>query len=543
MREQAFDHVVVGAGAAGCVVAARLAEAGAGTVALVEAGGPDHSPWIRIPIGFARLMNDSRLNWGYATEPEPGLDGRRVPWPRGRVLGGSGSINGLVFLRGAPGDFDLWERLGAAGWGWKDVLPFFRRSETNLVPGLDPALHGQDGPIPVSPITRPSRVAAAFVEAAAAGGFRRNPDFNGAELEGAGFVTLNTRGGRRVTTAMAHLRPQLRRGAVALLLRQQAERITFDGRRATGVLLRSADGGETRLTARREVVLAAGAVNTPKLLMLSGLGPAASLGALGIPVVADLPGVGCNLQDHVLARLVFRCRERITLNDALRSPAGLARIGLEYLLRQGGPLAISAAEASLFARLPGLPPSTSAGAGPDVQFQVANFSLDSYASGLHRFPGFIVSATVCRPESRGAVRLRTPDPRAPPLIAANYLTEPYDRAVLVEGLRLGRRIAATPPLASLVETEHRPGREAATEEALLRHIRATAGTVFHPCGTCAMGDGPLAVLDPSLRVRGVGGLRVIDASAMPTIPSTNIHAATIMLAERGAALMAEAARG
>jgi len=530
-----FDFVVVGAGAAGCVLAARLSEAG--TVALVEAGGDDRNPWVHLPIGFARLVNDARVNWGYATEPEPGLDGRRVPWPRGRLLGGSGSINGLVFLRGSPGDFDLWAARGATGWAYRDVLPHFRRLETNLVAGLDPALHGDAGPIPVSAIARPSRVARSFVESAVALGFPRNADFNGAGLDGAGFLTLNTRAGRRRSSAMTYLRPALRRGRVALFLRHRAERIIVAAGRASGVALGMPGGEAGRLTARREVVLAAGVVNSPALLMLSGLGDGAALSALGMPVVASLPEVGRNLQDHLLARFVFRCRHPITLNDALRSPLGLARIGAEYLFRRSGPLAISAAEASLFARVEGLPETEARRAGPDIQFQVANFSLDSYQSGLHRFPGFVFSATVCRPESRGIVALRDKRPATPPLIRANYLTAEHDRLALLAGLKLGRRIAAMPPLAGLIEAELRPGPEATSDDALLAYARATASTVFHPCGTCRMGGDAASVLDPVLRVRGVEGLRVADASVMPTIPSTNIHAATIMVAERASDLI------
>ncbi len=526
---EAYDYVVVGAGAAGSVVAARLAERGA-SVAIVEAGGPDRSILFHIPAGFARLIKDKRYNWGDEAGPEPSLNGRKITWPRGKVLGGSGSINGLVFLRGWAGDFDHWHDLGATGWGYADVLPYFKRLETLLAKDYDPELHGYDGPVAVSRIETPSRVAQAFVAAAIECGYPHNPDFNGRDLLGAGLHFLNTRNGLRSTTARGHLLPALRRHPnLNLLLRHHVERIEFDGNRAAGIVVRRDDGTRAALKARREVILCAGAINTPHLLQLSGIGNGETLRAAGIETRHHLPGVGENLQDHVLARFAFKSRERGTLNDRVRSPFGLAKIGLDYIFKRQGPLAISAAEASLFVS------TDDVDRGPDIQFQVANFSMDGYGGGLHPFPGFVYSATICRPSSSGHVFARTPDPRDRPAILANYLSAPDDIDTLLAGFRVGRKLAQARAMSALIESELRPGR--LSDDELVAYFRETATTVFHPCGSCRMGRDDGAVVDPKLHVRGLQGLRIADASVMPSIPSTNIHAASIMIAEKAADLV------
>lgn len=534
---ESADYVVVGAGAAGSVVAARLAGLPGASVCLLEAGGEDSHPWIRVPIGYARLIHNPGVNWGYETQPEPGLGGRRIAWPRGRVLGGSASINGLVFLRGAPGDFDDWAALGARGWAYDDVLPYFRRLERSLQPGVEAQWHGATGPIPVSQAREPSAVARAFVQAAVELGHPFNPDFNGQQLEGAGFLPFNAERGRRVTSARAYLRPALASAnAPSLVLRARAQRVVFEGLRAVGVEVRRDDGSVATVRARREVILCGGAVNTPQLLMLSGVGEGSGLQALGIRTVVDAPGVGQGLQDHLMARFAFRCTQPVTLNDVMRSPLRMAQMGMRYLLTGTGPMAVAAAEASLFTRVQAQPARPVSARVPQLQFQVANFSLDSYASGLHRFPGFVYSVCVCRPDSRGRVALASADPQAPPRLFANYLAEPYDRAAMLEGFRLGRRLAATRALAPWIAHEFKPGPDVQDDEALLGYIRQTASTTFHPCGSVAMGaEG--APLDAALRVRGTEGLRVIDASAMPAMPATNIHAATLMLAEKGADLV------
>ncbi len=525
----AYDYVVVGAGAAGSVVAARLAERGA-SVAIVEAGGPDRNILFHIPAGFARLIKDKRFNWGDEAGPEPALNGRSITWPRGKVLGGSGSINGLVFLRGWAGDFDHWRDLGATGWGYEDVLPYFKRFETLLSNDCDPEFHGYAGPVSVSRIETPSRVAQAFVAAAIECGYPHNRDFNGRELLGAGLHFLNTRNGLRSTTARGHLRPALRRHAnLNLLLRHHVERIDFDGNRATGITIRRDDNTRAKLTARREVILCAGAINTPHLLQLSGIGNGETLRVAGIDTRHHLPGVGENLQDHVLARFSFKSREHGTLNERIRSPFGLAKIGLDYIFRRQGPLAISAAEASLFVSV------NDADAGPDIQFQVANFSMDGYGGGLHPFPGFVYSATICRPASAGHVFARTADPRDRPAILANYLSAPKDIETLLAGFRVGRKLAQTKALSALIESELRPS--PLNDDELIAYFRETATTVFHPCGSCRMGRDDGAVVDPELRAHGLQGLRIADASVMPSIPSTNIHAASIMIGEKAADLV------
>ncbi|MBS7699685.1 MULTISPECIES: GMC family oxidoreductase N-terminal domain-containing protein [unclassified Chelatococcus] len=532
------DYIVVGAGAAGCIVASRLAEDGRASVCLIEAGGRDSNPWVKVPIGYARLMNNPKVNWGYSTQPEAGLNGREIRWPRGKLLGGSASINGLVFLRGSPGDFDLWENAGARGWSYADVLPAFEKLERCLYPGAEEGRHGFNGPIPVAIAKRPSAVAQAFVKAALELGYSYNPDFNGQSLAGAGFLPFNVERGRRHTSAATYLRPAMRHGAkIHLQLNTLVHRVIFEDRRATGVVIAPQGAGAGRiLRARREVILCGGAVNSPQLLMLSGIGDAQALSALGIAPVIHSPQVGRGLQDHLMARFAFRCTRAVTLNDIMRNPFRIAGMGARYALSGTGPMAISAAEASLFVPTQAQPKHIPPSGDPALQFQVANFSLDSYETGLHPFPGFVYSACVCRPDSRGEVTLASSDPHEKPLIAANYLSETYDQKAMIEGFRIGRKLAGTRALSPWIAEELKPGRQVRTDESLIAYIRETASTTFHPCGTVAMG-GEQAPLDPSLRVRGVEGLRVIDAAVMPIIPSTNIHAATLMVAERGSAIV------
>ncbi len=530
--------MVVGAGAAGCVVASRLAEAGR-QVALLEAGARSRHPLLHIPIGYAAMMNRAAFGWGYETEPEPQLQDRRIRWPRGRTVGGSAAINGLVFLRGSPGDFDAWAEQGATGWSFRDVLPAFRRLERHLGETGSPHLHGRDGPIPVQACATPSKVARAFVAAAIELGHDYRADLNGPTLEGAGFLPMNVWRGLRRTSATEYLRPALRSRRIALLTGLHAAKVVLDGGRAVAVECLDGAGSRRTVRARGEVILCAGAVNTPQLLELSGIGAPAVLASLGVPVRLASRHVGEGLQDHLMARFVFRSRVP-TLNTQRRSIPGALGIGLRYLFGGGGPLGIAAAEASLFATVQAQPRRTPKSAGPDLQFQVANFSLDSYTEGLHSFPGFVYSACVCRPDSRGSVHATSADPVAKPAIRANYLAEPYDVQAMLEGFRLGRRLAQQPSLAAVIEEEMRPGPGLASDADLLAYVRATASTTFHPCGSARIGgDVGSGVVDPQLRVHGVERLRVIDASVMPVIPSTNIHAATLMVAERGADMILE----
>ena len=528
------DYVIVGAGSAGCVLAARLTETPGVTIALIEAGGADSNRWIGVPLGFGKLVRNASVLWDYRTEPEPALDGRQLSFPRGRVLGGSSSVNGLVWLRGARQDFDGWAEAGAPGWSFDEVLPYFRRSERMLAPSEDRALHGYDGPVPVC-VGRPSAAAQAFVAAARQAGHAPNSDFNGARLHGVGFAPTNIERGRRVSMADAYLRPALRRKArIFSLLGATVTSLIMEDGRAAGVRLRRADGSEHVIRAGRETILAAGVTNTPHLLMLSGIGPAEHLREVGIAPLADLP-VGEGLQDHVLARTGYHSRDVLTLNGVMNNPLRQVAAGLEYALARRGPLAIAATEACLFADV--MPRTDSAADhAPDVQIQFANFLIEDYKRGLGATQGFVYSVCVCRPRSRGTVRLSGPDPKFPPVIRANYLTDERDMATTIAGLKLCLSLSRQPAFAAITADRVAPVNVDSDAE-LISYVRQTAATVFHPCGTARMGQGPDAVVTPDLRVKGVRGLRVCDASVMPIIPSTNIHAATVMIAEKAADLI------
>jgi len=533
-----FDVVVAGAGSAGCVLATRLTENPAIALCLIEAGARDRNPWIHIPLGFGKLVPNPKVNWGYETEPEPHLNGRRLGWPRGKVLGGSGSINGLVFLRGAPSDYDGWAALGAAGWAYKDVLPYFKRMEHN-VRGAD-TWRGQGGPMTISDIKKPSATSQAFVEACKRLQHPVNADFNGERIDGVGTVQLNVRNGWRCSTAAGYLKPNLRRKNLELMTRTHVRRILFEGRRAVGVEVEQG-GAIKRIRARREVIVSAGAINSPMLLMNSGVGPAAELKQVGVDVVHDLPGVGKNLQDHVQARFTFLTRQPGTLNQILTSTRQQARMALEWLISSSGQLAVGATEGCLFAR------SDPAEPVPDLQFQATNFSTEHLTLGLDPWPGFGFNFSVCRPKSRGEIKLADGSGRSKPRIFANYFSDPDDDDMRrsVKAFHIGRQIIATEPYRALIFAEVRPGAHVVAEDDIRAFIRQVAGTVYHPCGTCRMGQGDddKAVVDPELRVRGIEGLRVADASVMPAIPSPNIHPATIMIAEKGSDTIAKSLAG
>ncbi|ONG56187.1 choline dehydrogenase [Pseudoroseomonas deserti] len=528
--DESADYIIVGGGSAGCVLAARLSEDPANRVLLLEAGPEDRDLWIHVPAGYARLFASGRYDWKFATEPEPELADRRINWPRGKVLGGSGSINGLVFLRGSPRDFDRWAQAGARGWSYDEVLPFFRRMEDWAGPSSE--ARGTGGPLPVGQVTRMSPGAQAFIAACQAAGMPFNADMNDGPIDGVMPIQMNVRGGRRVSTARAYLAPARRRPNLRVLTGVDVRRILLRDGRAIGVAAqRAGQAGEEHFLAGREVILSAGAIVSPKLLMLSGIGDGSALQAMGIPVQLHRPSVGRNLQDHLIARLNFRTRAAGTVNEVMANPLRLAATAMGYALRRDGPLAVGATEATSFARV------TPGAEEAEVQFQFINFSLASTGYVLPKHPGVMINFGQCRPDSRGEVRLRSPDPAAAPVIEANYLSAPSDQRAMVAAARLGRQIGRTAPFADLVEEEIAPPADHDDDDSLLAYIRRAGTTVYHPCGTCRMGSDDQAVVDPSLRLRGVEGLRVVDASVMPLVPSTNIQPAVIMIAEKAASLV------
>lgn len=528
------DFVVVGAGSAGSALAGRLSENGRHSVALLEAGPSDRSFWIHLPIGYGKTMWDPRVNWRFYTEPDPHMDNRRLYWPRGRVLGGSSSINGLIAIRGQAEDYDGWRALGNPGWGFSDVLPYFIKLESNHGLESDNQLHGTSGPLHVSSITGRHELIEAVIGAAGKLGIPYTEDFNGRRQEGVGYYQLTTHRGWRVSAAKAYLKPAKRRPNLAILTNAQATRILFAGRRAGGVEFRQ-DGATRIINARRGVALCAGAVQSPQLLMLSGIGPAQHLRGHGIGVLAERPGVGGNLQDHLQLRLIYRANRPITTNDALRSLAGRVRMALQWLLRSEGPLAIGINQGGLFTRV--LDESRT----PDIQFHIATLSADMAGGKVHDFPGFTLSVCQLRPESRGAIALASGDPLAAPLIQANYLSAETDRRCAVAALAFARRLARTEPLAGYVAREEAPGPAALTDADLLGFARSHGATIFHPAGTCKMGpDGdPDAVVDPRLKVRGVERLWVADCSIMPQLVSGNTNLPAIMIGEKAADLIRE----
>ena len=515
-----FDYIIVGAGSAGCVLANRLTADGRTTVLLLEAGPRDTDPWIHIPLGYGKLFARRDVNWAYESEPEPQLNGRRIFTPRGKVLGGSSSINGLVYIRGQPEDFDGW---GIPGWGWKDLLPYFIKSEDQQRGANQ--WHGTGGPQAVSDPPDRHELADAFIDAAAALGVPRNADFNGAAQEGTGYYQATARNGRRCSTATGYLRPAQKRANLRVEVKALATRVLFEGSRATGVEF--LQDGKSRTVKAREIVLSGGSFNSPQLLQLSGVGPRALLERHGIPVLLDAPGVGADLQDHFYGRTFWRCTRPITLNDDMASLWRQAAIGLRYLLWRRGPLTVSAGYAAAFVRTrPEL-------ARPDAQIYFINFSTARRGGVLHPFSGFTLSLSQLQPESRGSVAIRSADPREAPAIRYNYLATENDCRMMVDGLKFIRRLAATPPLAGYVAAEEFPGPRVQSDADWLAFCRESGDTVFHPTSTCRMGT----VVDDQLRVKGLAGLRVVDASVMPAVVSGNINAAVIAVAEKAADLI------
>ncbi len=530
-----YDYIIVGAGSAGCTLAGRLAEDGTRTVLLLEAGGSDRRPWVQLPIGYGKSFYDPRVNWMYSTEPDPELNDRPGYWPRGKVLGGSGSINAMIHIRGLAGDFDDWREAGNPGWGWADLLPWFRRMES--YDGGDEAVRGRDGPLHISNVmTECHLLCDTFLGACGQLGVRRSADLNGADPEGVGYYQITTRNGRRMSAARAYLRPLMGRRNLRVELRALARRVLFNGGRAVGVeYLRH--GEPSVALARREVIVAAGAINSPQLLQLSGVGPAWLLAKYGIPIVHDLPAVGENLQDHLCIDHLYRSRQP-TLNVDLGTWGGRVRAALRYAAFRRGPLAMSVNQAGGFVR------TRKELERPDIQLYFSPLSYTRAPPGKRAlmrpdpFPGFLLSAQPCRPASRGHIRIRSADPAVPPELVANSLSASGDLQTLLAGTRFLRQLAATPAFAAVIDEELKPGQAVTSESDLVADLRQRASSVFHPVGTCRMGRDPRgSVVDARLRVHGLAGLRVIDASIFPNLTSGNTNTPTIMVAEKGADLL------
>src|SRR5580658_4326678 len=527
-----FDHeadfIVVGAGSAGCVLDNRLTADPQTQVLLLEAGGKDTNTWIHIPAGFYRNIFHPATTWVYETQPLEALGGLRMQRPRGKVLGGSSSINGLIYIRGQKQDFDHWRQLGNAGWSYDDVLPYFRRAE-HQERGSDD-LHGTGGPLAVSDMKAAHELHDAFLQACQEAGHKFNPDFNGAEQEGCGTYQLTVRNRRRASTAVTYLRPAMKRPNLQVETLALAQRVLFDGKRAVGLEYRQ-NGVVRRARARREVLLAGGSLQSPQLLQLSGVGPAGLLKEFGIDIVHEVPGVGENLQDHIGCKVVYKVKKANTINEISRSWLRQGKAGLEYLLAGKGTLMMGAAPIGLFARTrPG-------SASPDCQYQFLAGSLDTVGQPMHPFPGCQLTCIPCRPESRGWLRIKSPDPTVFPAMQPNYLATQNDKDTLIAGLRVARAVFQTPTMKAITTEEFWPGPACQTDEEWLDHAAKTGYTTFHQTSTCMMGPGPMSVVDNELRVNGIEGLRVVDASVMPTVISGNTNAATIMIAEKASDLI------
>jgi len=525
-----FDYIVVGAGSAGCAVANRLSQCGNFLVALIEAGPSDNSPWIHVPVGYYRTMGNPKSDWCYRTQSDEGIAGRSIPWPRGKVMGGSSSINGLLYVRGQPRDFDIWSQLGCTGWSWDEVLPYFKRSEN--WDGIDETgLRGKDGPLSVQSARLKRDIVDHWVDAAVSAGYQRNYDYNGSTQEGVGHFQLTMKGGRRCSSSVAYINPIKSRKNLRIITNAQTKKVNIVHGKARSVDIVIKNKLDS-ISARREIIICAGSIGSPQILMLSGIGPGEDLKNLGIDVVSDLVGVGKNLQDHLQARPVFKT-DLSTINTETSNYVKKALIGLQYILTQRGPMTMAASLGTGFLKTEDHLET------PDIQFHIQPFSADMPSQGAHTFSAFTASVLQLRPESTGYLTLKSPNYLDHPEIHPNYLATATDCKTIVKGVQIARKIAQYEPLKNHVSEEYAPGLEVPLddEEKTLDWIRKTAVTIYHPTGTCKMGTDEMSVVSPTLKVRGVEGLRVADASIMPKITSGNTNAPAIMIGEKASDLI------